>query len=174
MNDGLMNSTAVYEALDNWSSLLGEYPRVWIDHSGNQQNFAKNGSRSESDYYINDLRNDSSLTYVWVNYGTSWHDYPSWFNEDNNILAHNSSLFNDTLNETVTNIFQSTGTERLNSNYFYQSDINYLSAERGLYLPHTYTNRYVFKELGGTNYSTFWYAMDTRSPTSTTERSSRR
>ena len=141
-----------------WKNLMGSYPIISADHASLNHNIEDYGSVASSIYYINGLRNSSSLKYMWANYGGS-EVLPTpegYYREETNSfrsfqLGNHSVVYS---NSGINNLFSS-GKRIIKLDPFY-SWIFYptkLANQRGLALEHTYQSYYLYKNINGIKYT---------------------
>lgn len=168
------NTTGVLSRLNAWKNLIGNYPKLWVDHGGIENNYGRNGSNVTNEHYIGGLRNDSSMKYIWFNWNYDEpetylpkYDYYSrnsntafkyW--DDSPKLIQTSAVYNiSALNDgnPATNLFTSGSGGVLAT--FKRTDYNWftytqeLCNDRALYIAHAYHANILYKNISGTKYT---------------------
>jgi hypothetical protein len=150
------------ENFTEWKNLLGDYPRIWVDHSALEQNIEHKGANASSDYYINDFLEENGV-WKWPNLADVSNEigYPDW-------AVANPGYYWDAINCFNGNAtFEYLGIEDLfstiasvSSSQFWNDPTNgkYIdvSTKRPLILEHNYPNKLVYLKMPDTNYSWYW------------------
>jgi hypothetical protein len=153
-----LSTGKVLAMLNSWKNLMGSYPLISADHGNLQHNMARNGSNSTSPYYIDGLRNSSSLKYIWVNY-ENLHRLPIpegyVYYQRNALLAFQLGKHGAVYSNSGINNLFSSGNRILYIDpdlpwYYFTMQ---LANDRGLALEHSYHSYYLFKNISGTKYT---------------------
>jgi hypothetical protein len=154
-----LSHSTVLEYLDDWKNLVGSYPKLWVDHNDNQNDYAINGDNQSSPYYIADLRNESSMKYVWLFYESPMATLPKppyyIYNAVDTMRAFKDKKVGTVYSYAgMNNLFTSAGNIAKICNIWHSWDRNAIcsASYRGLSLDHTYEYYFVYKNISGTKY----------------------
>jgi hypothetical protein len=157
-----LNTSTMASTLESWKTLVGWYPLIWTDHGSISQTLRYWGTVSNSSYYMQSLRNSTSLKYCWINYGGMFplpdsynctdirNGFDAWFNYTRGAVYSAPNM----TGTNIDNLFHSASRSLYPSSttpwYDYMlGAVNH----RGILLDHTYSTYYSYVDLDTGKYT---------------------